>query len=159
MTRRGHFGPSIWSFHVVLVQCKQNTVADWYYIGHYGQLGPLTREQVDELIEGGVITRETYVWRSGLAQWQYAEGVTELGESFRRADPYMSPPPPPMPTMAPPSLSTGSFQSSYTNQSWTPSPVGSHSLALRSDKNRVLAGFLNYIPPGGIGRMYLGYAA
>jgi hypothetical protein len=41
-------------------------VGDWYYIGHYGQLGPLTRDQIDELVEGGVIARDTYVWRAGM---------------------------------------------------------------------------------------------
>src|SRR5437868_3694699 len=54
------------------------SVADWYYIGHYGQLGPLTFEQVEELVQGGVIGRDTFVWRHGLSDWQAADRVTEL---------------------------------------------------------------------------------
>src|SRR5579859_2938673 len=44
----------------------KDLVGEWYYIGHYGQLGPLTREQIDELVTGGVISRDTYVWRAGM---------------------------------------------------------------------------------------------
>ena len=54
---------------IVSVQCNSfqgSAVADWYYIGHYGQLGPLTKEQIDELVDGGVIARETYVWSTGM---------------------------------------------------------------------------------------------
>ena len=52
-------------------------MADWYYIGHYGQLGPLTREQIDELIDGGVIARDTFVWSTGMAEWQPADRISE----------------------------------------------------------------------------------
>jgi len=136
-------------------------VSDWYYIGNYGQLGPLTRDQVDELIEGGVITRETFVWRSGMAQWSAASGVAELAEAFKRADPFMSPPPPPMPTGPPPiALSSQPMTQPYgTNQAWMPAHTGGQVIAYKSDKSRVLAGILNLIPPGGIGRLYLGYSA
>ncbi len=140
-------------------------MADWYYIGNYGQLGPLTRDQVDELIEGGVITRETFVWRSGMSQWLAASGVAELGDSFKKADPYMSPPPPPMPQTPPPmTLSQPMAQQQFgqpygTGQSWTPAHTGGQIIAYKSDKSRVLAGMLNLIPPGGIGRLYLGYSA
>lgn len=133
---------------------------DWYYIGNYGQLGPLTLDQVDELIEGGVITRETYVWKTGMAQWQAAEFVGELADSFRKADPYMAPPPPPMP-QGPPAIQQVPANRPYTGAgaTWAPATTGGHLLAIRSDKSRVLAGILNFIPPGGIGRLYLGYSA
>jgi TM2 domain-containing membrane protein YozV len=137
-------------------------VADWFYIGNYGQLGPLTREQIDELIDGGVITRETYVWRNGMPQWQMADYVAELGDSFRRADPYMAPPPPPM-TM--PQMTTmssapmGDPSRPYGTGQWSPAVTGGNVLALKSDKSRVLAGLLNLLPPGGWGRLYLGYSA
>lgn len=134
-------------------------MADWYYIGNYGQLGPLTREQVDELIDGGVISRETYVWRSGMPQWQVAEYVPELGDAFRRADPYMAPPPPPMssPTMTATMHSQPSRP--YGSGQWAPAITGGNVLSLKSDKSRVLAGLLNLLPPGGWGRLYLGYSA
>ncbi|HTQ09981.1 MAG TPA: DUF4339 domain-containing protein, partial [Fimbriimonadaceae bacterium] len=70
-------------------------MADWYYIGHYGQLGPLTFEQVEELVQGGVIARDTYVWYQGLPDWSLAETVSELKSTFQLIAPVVVPPPPP----------------------------------------------------------------
>jgi len=141
--------------------------AEWYYIGHYGQLGPLTREQVDELVEGGVITPETYVWRSGMLQWQTADRVTELQPAFQAAAPFAAPPPPPVFEPVPPAGPAQTAQPHYPYQG--PSQVPSYSqinpyyrmdsaLAMRSDKSRTLAGVLQLFLPG-VGRMYLGYYA
>jgi len=133
-------------------------VADWYYIGHYGQLGPLTREQIDELVDGGVISRDTYVWATGMAEWLPAERVTELKATFSSTPTFSAPPPPPtLPRVSNPqsmparTLSTDPFQS-------PPVAIGPGYPAIRSDRNRVLAGVLQMILPG-VGRIYLGYAA
>lgn len=149
--------------------------ADWYYIGHYGQLGPLTREQMDELIDGGVIARDTYVWKAGMSQWVSADSVPELVNSFRALDTFPTPPPmpgyaaappPPQPTIAP-MAAPQSYQPMsapqpvyapmttlpYGSETYRPMPYG-----VRSDKNRTLAGVLNIVLPG-VGRMYLGYVA
>lgn len=132
-------------------------MAEWYYIGHYGQLGPLTRDQLDELIAGGVVLRETYVWRSGMPSWVVAGGVVELGSAFALAEPFSAPPPPPMappptqnPTQAPPSFSSPNSQSMTPYQSYFPT--------IPSDRSRVASGILNIVLPG-VGRMYLGYIA
>src|SRR3982750_120850 len=74
---------------------KAVQTAEWFYIGHYGQLGPLTREQIDELIGGGVIAKDTYVWRTGMSDWLNADRVPELRTEFAIADPFTMPPPPP----------------------------------------------------------------
>lgn len=141
-------------------------MADWYYIGHYGQLGPLTREQIDELIQGGVIVRETYVWASGMASWLQADQVSDLRSSFQTG-PAMAPPPPPASTSPPPThsgvASTGMYQP-YGTGSFPPGPshypVATHQYApaLMSDRSRVAGGVLNIVLPG-VGRMYLGFAA
>ena len=68
-------------------------MGEWYYIGHYGQLGPLTKEQMEELVEGGVILQETYVWRTGMPQWQTADTVAELRAALQSAIPFAAPPP------------------------------------------------------------------
>lgn len=123
--------------------------AAWFYIGHYGQLGPLTREQMDELIEGGVITSETYVWKSGMSDWIPAERVPEFMSTFRRSGGSTPPPPPtpgtrvpaPMPQSAPAPYSQG-----MTNFS-----------TVKSDKSRIAGGVLQIIP--GVGRIYLGHTA
>lgn len=140
-------------------------MADWYYIGNYGQLGPLTREQFDELIEGGVIARDTYVWRMGMPQWVTADAVPDLGAAFAKSSPYATPPPPPMPnfgTMSPPAPVNSTFSSNpvtpyssaYSVNPYTQLPLG----MVKSNKSRVAAGLLQIFLPG-VGRMYLGYAA
>lgn len=130
-------------------------MAEWYYIGHYGQLGPLNLDQIEELIQGGVIVRETYVWGTGMAAWLPAEQVAELRPSFQ-SGPAMAPPPPPAgfaPTpVAPPSYSPEPMTRSY------PAPSMAGFATLKSDRSRVASGILNILIPG-VGRMYLGYAA
>ena len=140
---------------------RRGKVADWYYIGHYGQLGPLTREQMEDLSQGGVIARDTYVWHSGLDNWRPAEHVPDLQNSLSTYASASTPPPPPIAgtTPAPP------YGGYATSGSYTPSPTAWNqpnyprleSLA-RSDRSRVVGGILNLIFPG-VGRMYLGYAA
>lgn len=65
---------------------------DWYYVGRYGQLGPLNEEQMIELIESGVITAGTYVWKRGMTDWVYADSVPRFAPHL---GPSTIPPPPP----------------------------------------------------------------
>ncbi len=139
-------------------------MADWYYIGHYGQLGPLTRDQIDELIGGGVIVRETYVWHSGMADWVPADSIHELRDCFALSQPFSAPPPPPGPgasfAPSPPPTLTPSMNLPYGSSAYGPAysnPYGALS-TVRSDRSRVLAGVLQLFLPG-VGRIYLGYAA
>jgi TM2 domain-containing membrane protein YozV len=140
--------------------------ASWYYVGSFGQLGPLTLEQMEELIEGGVIEKSTYVWKPGMNDWLPAGNVTDLLKSFSLIEPFASPPPVPgnlpptaqsMPTAVPgmnqpmgmPPMQTVSIQSyGHTRSLHLP----------RSDKSRTLSGILQLLFPG-VGRMYMGYAA
>lgn len=130
-------------------------MADWYYIGHYGQLGPLTREQINDLIQGGVIARDTYVWASGLPDWQPAEKVPDLKDSFA---PMMSSAPPPPPTSRPAPFPDP------PPRSYSPNPIATYNLhqpvfsSSKSDRSRLVGGILNLLIPG-VGRMYLGYSA
>lgn len=145
-----------------------DTPAEWYYIGHYGQLGPLTREQMDELISGGVIAKDTYVWRTGMNDWLHADRVPELRTGFAVADPFVMPPPPPTPGR-PSVTATAPQQAPFTGQahglsSWrsdvlAPAPNAYPAFgAIKSDRSRVLAGVLNLFLPG-VGRIYLGHMA
>jgi len=133
-------------------------VGEWYYIGHYGQLGPLTTDQIEELIDSEVISRETYIWKTGMSDWQKAGDVIELVATFRTPSFATTPPPAPASKTAPPpapviqpNLKGGEIRISNAG----PLPVYS---SVRSDKSRVLAGILQIIFPG-VGRMYLGYSA
>lgn len=139
-------------------------MAEWYYIGHYGQLGPLTRDQVDELITGGVIAKDTYVWRTGMSDWLNADRVPELRPAFATADPFVMPPPPPAPgrpgaaptqTALRENLAMGSWRNDTLAQAPNAYPAFG---GIKSDRSRVLAGVLNLFLPG-VGRIYLGHMA
>ena len=133
-------------------------MGEWYYIGHYGQLGPLTRDQIEELIDSEVITRDTYVWKSGMSDWLRAGDIVELVSAFGMPSFATSPPPPPSTkTVLPPVAPTPSYRSSLDIQPVSPHYLPAHSV-VRSDKSRVLGGILQILLPG-VGRMYLGYAA
>lgn len=141
-------------------------MGEWYYIGHYGQLGPLTLDQIQELVQGGVIVRDTYVWRTGMPTWIPAATIPELGSSFALAEPFAAPPPPPMsaqqtinrpPQQPGPQAPFGQMFSSPN----LPMQYGNHYhfQAPMSDRSRILAGILNICLPFGVGRFYLGYMA
>lgn len=136
-------------------------MAEWYYIGHYGQLGPLTQEQIEELVQGGVVLRETYVWRTGMPQWNAAGSVPELMNSFRLAEPFAAPPPPPMSATVmggtPPQPGVGSGPYSFSSS--MPASYQQQFLTVPSDRSRIAAGVLQILLPFGVGRLYLGYAA
>lgn len=61
------------------------------------QSGPYTIPQIQQFISSGQITRQTYVWRQGMAQWAFAESVPELSGLFAPTPPPMPPTPPTMP--------------------------------------------------------------
>ncbi len=131
-------------------------MGDWYYIGHYGQLGPLTLEQIAELVEGDVIAPETYVWKVGMSEWVSAGNVFELASLFNSRQRMTSPPPPPGAMSAPPAAPVSypaqtSYAPVYANYQRT-------LVTLKSDKSRAVAGILQMVLPG-VGRMYLGYIA
>jgi hypothetical protein len=120
----------------------------WYYVGNFGQLGPLQREDMEELIECGAIGRDTYVWRDGMAEWRTAGSVEEFGSFFGSSatrPPGNSLPPPP-----PPAIPTQPLVSPHGFNSDVLEHIGP------SSKNRVVAGVLNLLLPG-VGRMYLGH--
>lgn len=152
-------------------------MAEWYYIGHYGQLGPLTLEQMDELIEAGVVQGDTYVWRTGMSQWQFGKTVPEIASILARHQVGRPPEPPPSPVgkpmpVAPPQTFEAPSVPAYVAPSQPIAPVyptysapgGYYEPTISpygepvSDRSRLAAGILQLVLPG-VGRMYLGYAA
>lgn len=70
-----------------------------YMISNNGnQLGPYTIPQMEQMVQNGSLTKDTYVWKSGMNQWELAGNVSELASIFTQTPP----PPPGMPT--PPSV-------------------------------------------------------
>jgi len=149
------------------------SVAEWHYVGHYGQLGPLTLNQIEELVLDGVIDRDTFVWQTGMSDWVRAIEIPRLGGALQRLQP-----PPPVPSAAPPIPGFGRGNESAPFAPALPpapapmsptfsqdplAPYGSQfptwaNYGPVSDKSRLLAGVLQLLIPG-VGRMYLGYAA
>ncbi len=51
------------------------------------QAGPMSLGEVAELIRGGKITMETYIWKPGMAEWKPAKEVNDVSPSFEVAPP------------------------------------------------------------------------
>lgn len=53
-------------------------MTEWYYGTQGQQQGPVSERQLRHLMAQGVVTRETLVWRDGLAGWKAMGEVDEL---------------------------------------------------------------------------------
>lgn len=63
------------------------------------QMGPYGMAQLQQMAQMGQLTKETYVWKQGMAQWELAGNVQELNTLFA---PPCTPPPPPSGAMGTP---------------------------------------------------------
>lgn len=50
----------------------------FYVVLDENPVGPLTTSELSRLITEKRVTKETYVWRPGMAEWQLAESVPEV---------------------------------------------------------------------------------
>ena len=67
-----------------------------YHVSVNGQqAGPFNMNQLQQMVQQGQLTPQTYVWKQGMAGWELASNVPELGSLFQSTTP--PPPPPPMP--------------------------------------------------------------
>jgi len=144
---------------------------EWYYVGQYGDLGPLSLSQMQDLIQDKVIDSDTYVWRQGMTDWIQAGQIAEL--RGRIVIEMTTPPPPPLRPAAPippmqgvaplQAVPPAQMQSVYSQHPMRQAPMHQMSWSQmeqtlpKSDKSRMTAGLLNLIP--GVGRFYLGYSA
>ena len=66
-----------------------------YNVSVNGQTaGPFNWQQLQQMVQTGQLTKNTYVWKQGMAGWELAENVQELTSLFGAV-----PPPPPPPAM------------------------------------------------------------
>lgn len=66
-----------------------------YYVSVNGaQQGPFNTGQLQQMIAQGQLTKQTFVWKQGMASWQAAAEVADLASLFGA-----TPPPPPPPAM------------------------------------------------------------
>lgn len=71
-----------------------------YYIGINGQqYGPCDWNNLQQLVQQGQLTQQSYVWKNGMAQWEFAGNVAELAPLFQGTAPQMPGMPPTMPGM------------------------------------------------------------
>lgn len=61
------------------------------------QMGPFNSSALQQLVQSGQLTPQTYVWKQGMANWAFAKDVPELASLFPPPAPGSIPPPPPMP--------------------------------------------------------------
>ncbi|WP_338791608.1 SPFH domain-containing protein [Bernardetia sp. Wsw4-3y2] len=57
------------------------------------QAGPFPLAELQKMIQSGQITRTSYVWKAGMAEWAAAEKVAELQGFFGSVPPPLPPPP------------------------------------------------------------------
>ena len=71
-----------------------------YYIGINGQqYGPCDWNKLQQLVQQDQLTQQSYVWKNGMAQWEFAGNVAELAPLFHGTAPQMPGMPPTMPGM------------------------------------------------------------
>lgn len=71
-----------------------------YYIGINGQqYGPCDWNKLQQLVQHDQLTQQSYVWKNGMAQWEFAGNVAELAPLFQGTAPQMPGMPPTMPGM------------------------------------------------------------
>ena len=71
-----------------------------YYIGINGQqYGPCDWNKLQQLVQQGQLTQQSYVWKNGMPQWEFAGNVAELAPLFQGTAPQMPGMPPTMPGM------------------------------------------------------------
>lgn len=69
----------------------------WYRAG--GEtFGPVDADALRAAIDAGTLTRDTFVWQNGMAEWQRASAVESVADLF----PVTPPPPPPEEVVTPP---------------------------------------------------------
>ncbi|MCH5176603.1 MAG: DUF4339 domain-containing protein, partial [Prevotellaceae bacterium] len=65
-----------------------------YHVSINGQQsGPFNMQQMQQMVQNGQLTPQTYVWKAGMANWDLAGNVTEMASLFAPPAPGTMPPP------------------------------------------------------------------
>lgn len=64
----------------------------WYYAVGQTREGPVGQDKVEELIADGVIGRDAYVWREGMADWKVVADQPDFARFFHALAPVSAPP-------------------------------------------------------------------
>lgn len=85
---------------MLLVEMGARNMTVWYYAVGQEREGPVDQDKIEKLIVGGVIGRDAYIWRKGMADWQVVADHPDFAAFFRVPTPVSAPPALP-PTHAP----------------------------------------------------------
>jgi len=59
---------------------------DWYYAGNGQQLGPVSQDQLKELVKGGQVQGSDLVWNEGLADWVPLSTLPEFAIAAEKSE-------------------------------------------------------------------------
>ena len=62
--------------------CRSGENRQWFYVCGSDRTGPVSLEEIKQLIGKGYIKRDTCVWNNSMGDWKEAGRVTELYEEF-----------------------------------------------------------------------------
>lgn len=66
-----------------------------YYVSVNGtQAGPFNMQQLQQMAQGGQLNQQSYVWKQGMPNWEFARNVQELNVLFTPPTQGTPPPPP-----------------------------------------------------------------
>lgn len=82
----------------VFLLSSQAYAVDYHVIINGQQQGPITVEQLQQMKNNAAVTKDSLVWKNGMAGWEKAGEQQDLQSLFAGA----VPPPPPVPGAAPP---------------------------------------------------------
>ena len=68
------------------------SIAEYFVFSNNVQTGPFSLQQIQQQVTMGAVTKQTYVWKQGMAGWALAESVPEVAALFATT----TPPPPPI---------------------------------------------------------------
>jgi hypothetical protein len=78
-----------------------NRSAVWYFQFQGSEYGPVTRNQLQEVLEKGKAKGQLYVWRQGLKSWVMVSSIAEFAQLLSGQQPAPPPTPTPRPVDAP----------------------------------------------------------
>jgi hypothetical protein len=100
-----------------------SAAAEWWYAEAGATVGPVSITDVESAIADGAVTRETLVWRDGMAEWTAAASVDSVSALFPPEPPPL-PEPEPEPVLPPPLPDTEVSDEEDAAPSPPPLPVG-----------------------------------
>ena len=107
--------------------------ADFYVMVNNQKKGPMSVEEITQLVQDGQVNKDSYVWQEGMQNWAKAGEQSELASLFSAPPPPpaqgVTPPPPPLSAPATPAASaSGEDINAMADAKAVPQPSASDSV-------------------------------